>query len=448
VNARREKQEAKPTSLLPTDNASSHFVLRSFQPLRSLFLMMQFSGKCDDTCGFLAAIFGAICYGSYGVPIKATASIDTHPLVVQSYKTFVVFATSLLVLLAEERPRWSSYGLLSGLLWVGGGTLGILAIRNAGIATAVGTWSSIMVIINFVWGILVFHEPVHSLPATCGAFVCLGMGLVGMTKFASPGRNDSTDDEEIAVADTKEIVPIIEKEGATAEENRGLTSRLKRGASDAEEANVNSSIENQSNDDFNGDNDGMEKGAGKKKLISKLLYVGRSFNPWQTGVIYAVLNGVLSGSSLVPLHYAKLEGISDLSYYISFTSGALVANSLLWAVFLLSNFIDAHEIPSIAKTYESMPQWHFKQLWFRLLIAGLLSNGGMFGGIVATSSLGQAVGNSLIQLKIFISGLWGICYYREAKDRQSTINWFLSATVCVASILCLTYERRKIEPDV
>ena len=402
--------------------------------------------RCDDTCGFLAAIFGAICYGTYGVPIKATSSIGAHPLVVQSYKTLVAFTVSLVVLFAEEQPRWTSYGLLSGLLWVSGGILGILAIRNAGIATAVGTWSSIMVIMNFVWGILVFHEPVHSLSATCGAFIFLGMGLLGMTTFSSPGRSGRTYDE-IAVMDAKELEPAIENEGAYADD-RGLTSRSKRGACDAEESDTtNPATPKVTTSGYNSDNYVAQKDAGSKIFISKQI-CGRQFTQWQAGVIYAGLTGCLTGSSLVPLHYAQLDGFTHLSYYISLASGALIANIFLWVLFFLSKYIDPNEDRTILKTYESMPKWHVKQLWFRLIIAGLLSNGGMFGSILATSSLGQAIGNSLIQLKILISGLWGICYYQEAKDRQSAINWFLSATICVASILCLTYQRRKISRDI
>ena len=401
------------------------------------------SGTCDDACGFLAATLGAICYGSYGVPIKATSSVDAHPLVVQSYKTLVVFAISLIVLFAEEPPRWTSYGLLSGLLWVCGGTFGILAIRNAGIATAVGIWSSIMVIINFVWGILVFHEPVRSLSATCRAFVFLGIGLVGMTKFSSTGRVGWNHDG-ITDLITKECEHAIENEGANTN-GRGLTLRLKRGASDSEESDIDHTTQKAAAN-YNSENCLMEKDAERKRFISKQVF-GRSFTQWQLGVVYAGLNGVLSGSSLVPLHYAKLQGFTHLSYYISFTSGALIANIILWAFFFLSKFIDTYERMSIVKTYKSMPQWYIKELWFRLTIAGLLSNGGMFGSILATSSLGQAIGNSLIQLKIFVSGLWGICYYQETKDRQSTINWFLSATICVASILSLTYERRKISEE-
>ena len=155
--------------------------------------------KCEDACyGFIMVIIGAICYGSYGDPIKATSSINAHPLVVQSYKTFVVFTASFIVFLAEEQPRWTSYGLLSGLFWVCGGTLGILAIQNAGIATLVRIWSIMMVMINFVWGILVFQKPVHLLSTTFGVFfLILGIGLCGITKFSSPGQNNNLGDEVV-----------------------------------------------------------------------------------------------------------------------------------------------------------------------------------------------------------------------------------------------------------
>lgn len=401
--------------------------------------------QCDDACGFVAAIGGAICYGTYGVPIKATSSIDAHPLVLQSYKTMVVFLASILIVLAEEQPRWTSYGLLSGLLWVCGGTLGILAIRNAGIATAVGIWSSIMVIINFVWGILVFHEPVHSLATTCGAFLCLGIGLVGMTKYSAPGRS-SDSDKEIALLDAADFENLVDSEVGTADD-LGLTSRAKRGNGKNKDFTPHASpqkatVEIEEDEEYLGGKD-----AGRKNSISKQIF-GRSINQWESGAIYAALNGVLAGSSLVPLHYAKLEGISHFSYYFSFTLGALIVNILMWVLLFLSTFVNAHDELSVGKTIESMPSLHFKQLWLKLAAAGLLSNGGMFGAIMATSSLGQAVGNSLIQLKIFISGLWGICYFKETKDRQSTVNWFLSASVCVASILCLSYEKVKVNQDL
>jgi glucose uptake protein GlcU len=412
--------------------------------------------KCSETCGFLAAFVGSFCYGSYGVPVKATASIDVHPLILQTYKTSVVFASSwaflFLVLDGEARnSSWTPLGLVSGFLWVTGGCCGNYAIRTAGIAVAVGTWASVMVLVNFVWGILVFHEPVHSVPGTCGAFFFLGLGLVGMTRFSSP-KTTSTKKEskQVELMGDQDLVVIRD----------GLTSR-RRADDDNEETMPITTIPSQDETDddqsvVDDDDEEVDRDIERKDLINqkittsekknvKLVHVlGRSFTPRQAGVICAVMNGLLSGSSLVPLHYAKEQGISDTSYFVSFSSGALIANSIYLILYFLIISTDPSRGGSIVKPYQPVPRWHFRQLWFKMLIAGFLLSGGMLGSIVATSSLGQAVGNSLIQSKILVSGLWGICCYQEIKDRRSIFNWFLSASLSVVSILWLAYERTSI----
>ena len=77
-----------------------------------------------------------------------------------------------------------------------------------------------------------------------------------------------------------------------------LTSRLNQEAGDGKESASNHSTP-MSTADNDSDRYLGEKAAGRKRLTQ-----------WETGVIYAALNGVLAGSLLVPLHYAKLEGFS------------------------------------------------------------------------------------------------------------------------------------------
>jgi hypothetical protein len=129
---------------------------------------------CGDSCGWIAAILAALCYGSFGVPIKWTKQLhlgvvnnnnqttsgsdgsdgsdgccsddpgvvvvavvnddndnDLHPLVLQSYKTFTMFLLSWLVLFLPNVSNWrvdyTHWGLLSGMLWVLGGTGGVVS---------------------------------------------------------------------------------------------------------------------------------------------------------------------------------------------------------------------------------------------------------------------------------------------------------------------------------
>lgn len=76
--------------------------------------------QCTDACGWTAGIIAALSYGSFGVPIKHTAHIDVHPLVLQSYKTLVVFLSCWLVVLLDVNVAFTWWGILSGFMWVVG----------------------------------------------------------------------------------------------------------------------------------------------------------------------------------------------------------------------------------------------------------------------------------------------------------------------------------------
>lgn len=73
-------------------------------------------------CGWAAAACSMLAGGSFGVPIKSEAarSVDIDPLVFQTYKTFVCFITSWLILLTGEKFTFSPWGIVSGLFWVPG----------------------------------------------------------------------------------------------------------------------------------------------------------------------------------------------------------------------------------------------------------------------------------------------------------------------------------------
>ena len=147
--------------------------------------MSIFSG-CTDACGWTAAVVAVLSFGSFGVPIKYAGKVEVHPLVMQSYKTLVCFLTCWGVLLLGEELLFSPYGILSGLFWVPGASMGIFGIRNAGLAVAVGTWSSIAVLTSFFFGIIVFEEGVKDFGQTCLAFCLLIAGLIGMSKYSAP----------------------------------------------------------------------------------------------------------------------------------------------------------------------------------------------------------------------------------------------------------------------
>ena len=97
--------------------------------------------------------------------------------------------------------------------------------------------------------------------------------------------------------------------------------------------------------------------------------------------------------------------------------------------------------PLWLRAYRSMPVWHFSQLFVPGITAGVLLSISMFSSILAVTYLGQGIGNSVVQCKILVSGLWGIFWFGEIRGRWIITKWFTSAVLAVCGILWLRYER-------
>uniref|UniRef100_A0A7S1CZ67 Uncharacterized protein n=1 Tax=Cyclophora tenuis TaxID=216820 RepID=A0A7S1CZ67_CYCTE len=196
----------------------------------------------------------------------------------------------------------------------------------------------------------------------------------------------------------------------------------------------------------------------------------------QLGIGAAAMNGLCGGTSLVPMHYAAQAGFQGARYYFSYAAGAMIVNlavlvgKFLYRLFLLeqhrrqqqqnrhglrtsrrtvvasssnnnSNIITSSLAESM---YQAMPSWHVKKLWLPGLLSGVLFSVGMFGSIVSVGFLGQGVGNSFVQCKILVSGLWGILYYKEIRGAKTITKWFASASLAVVGILLLSHEHQHL----
>eukprot|EP01018_Ginkgo_biloba_P029026 Gb_18401 [translate_table: standard] len=76
------------------------------------------------------------------VPIKTPAALALDPFVFQSYKSFICFLTSWLVLLYTPF-RFTWWGMLGALIWVTNGVGAIAAVRWAGIGVVQSLWSGL-----------------------------------------------------------------------------------------------------------------------------------------------------------------------------------------------------------------------------------------------------------------------------------------------------------------
>lgn len=439
----------------------------------------------EELVGWIATFIATVCYGSYGVPIKETLDINVHPFIMQSYKTVTMFVMVWFVpTLFGIDPQFTYWGLVSGLLWVIGGSCGVYAIRAAGMAVAVGTWASVMICVNFIWGVLIFKEPVNNLTSAIGAFACLGIGVVGMSIFSSQPKKL----KDVPVTPLLPPITEMKKEKQLMENNGGggtelvplvvevqeiMVPKLRRSASDQQQQPADEDQDGKTETNMNNETtvngqvsmnieqpSTVASSATDSVVASPVVVVPPripGFSLRASGIVAAICNGVFAGSSLIPVHFAKSQGLGGANYLISFACGSFIANTILWILYFMyvcynnyyviekqqqSDIISTSYESILLHAYSKMPSWHFRKLWLKGIIAGAILSIAMFGSIISVTYLGQAVGNSCIQSKILISGLWGIFWYREITGCTTITRWFGSASIAVLGIIWLSQERR------
>lgn len=357
--------------------------------------------NCSDSCGWIAAVIGAIAYGCFGVPIKETVHIDVHPLVLQSYKTGTMFLCSWFVLAMGIEASFTPWGILSGFLSVIGGTGGIYAIRMAGMAVSVGTWASVMICVNFIWGILIFQEPVASVSGTFGAFCLLACGLMGMSLSASPAPALALSERSQLIQNTSSTrLERIKSETALTSGNmpkRKQAHKYRLESTDKTNRIVDEEcnqvlMRDNSYDSFQGDTakedlqDEDSKPAQNYLELegqsSRVTLLGVNMTRHQAGICGAVFNGLMAGSSLLPLHFAKKHGFGGARYMISYATGAMISNIFVWCCFVGMKWMEASatNLPGslIVQTYSSMPSCHFRKLWLPGATAGRIFSSRVF----------------------------------------------------------------------
>ena len=139
------------------------------------------------------------------------------------------------------------------------------------------------------------------------------------------------------------------------------------------------------------------------------------------GLLCAVFTGVWGGSMMVPMHYAPSE-CRGTGFVFSFSVGAFVVNAAMIAIWKL--------------IFRKKLNFHFKKAWKHGMMAGFLWGIGNIGSIITVQILGEAVGFSIIQSNLIISGAWGIFYYGEVRGTQRCY-WLASAMISTAGMIGL-----------
>ena len=158
----------------------------------------------------------------------------------------------------------------------------------------------------------------------------------------------------------------------------------------------------------------------------------------QMGILGAVINGAWGGMNLIPLHYAMAyDGLSGAGYLISYATGSLLVNAVLWILWAAYYY---YHKGTWEDTVQALPKFHLQHLFWPGFWAGLLYSMGNFASMLAVTYLGQGTGFSFCMMQLFVSGLWGVVYFKEIRGTETIVKWFASAGVAVTGIIWLSYE--------
>eukprot|EP00591_Stephanopyxis_turris_P001556 CAMPEP_0195512384 /NCGR_PEP_ID=MMETSP0794_2-20130614/4360_1 /TAXON_ID=515487 /ORGANISM="Stephanopyxis turris, Strain CCMP 815" /LENGTH=375 /DNA_ID=CAMNT_0040640157 /DNA_START=68 /DNA_END=1192 /DNA_ORIENTATION=- len=371
--------------------------------------------RCTESCGWAAAILAAFAWGSFGVPIKSDASsrVDVDPLVMQTYKTTMCFLTSWIVLLMGEEVTFTPWGIVSAMFFVPGGTAGIFAIRNIGLAVSVGTWSSIIVMFSFFVGVFLFNEGVKSVSgATCAAILLI-TGIAGMSRYSKPQPVQSRKPSHISKEEEEKekLLQDNSYDSDTSDTAKKRTAVI----SPSSESTIKSPLEMDTEDIKP-----PPEPAESTKRTKAMSIFGMQLTRRQVGLSAAVFNGVWGGSNMIPLHFAKDDGAGGLGYVISFGCGGMIVVILLW---MFRYMYHVYNTGSLREAYYILPSFHFRQLWYSGFCVGTLYSIGNICSIISVTYLGQGVGYSVTQSAMLVSGLWGIFYFGEIKGNDLICKW-------------------------
>jgi len=337
-----------------------------------------------EVWGYLAVAVSALAWGSFGVFTKTAAirEAKVDPMVIQCYMSVAIFLVSWLVAaLPGVGVSFTYWGVIGAAIWTPASCASIFGIKYLGLGVAQGSWSGIIMVTSFVWGVAYFDYPVKHITLTVIALVLLLLGSFG-----------------VAIT------------GAGILRRLGLPEYIP-----ADEYNITGSGKNIS---INKEDEALLK----KNEPAPVTILQRII-----GGVCVLMVGLFAGSVMVPFNlFQKDSSVThSLKYLISYGIGVLGVTPFLVTPY----FLIKREIPN----------FHFNNP--AIIIFGLLTGVtwsiGNFASYYATDFLGLSIGYPLTQMALLVAGLWGLLWYREIKGWFSITQFFTCAVIvlCGAALL-------------
>ena len=322
---------------------------------------------------------------------------------------------------------FTPWAFVSAFLWVPGGTAGVYAIRNAGLAVSTGIWCCVIVILSFIWGVFIFREKQKSTFGAILSVALLCMGLCGISYFSSI----KVEMKKMGRAQEQQETMNVEQGDSLAGETAPLLGK--------------------------GDNDNVSLDlqcfphSGMPPYCHQTIDLNLPVLPtapngrvchlskYHLGLCMAVVNGVLASTIMVPLHFAPPKSTHGVGYFMSFGIAAVLTVPLFWIlrymclsleIFICHSswrnvgseyrgpnmtwqLLQQMATDSLRKGYHQLPSFHIRAMWKAGLTSGVLYSMANFFAIISIQKLGNSMGYSLNQSCMIISGAHANFYFHS-----------------------------------
>eukprot|EP00038_Savillea_parva_P002608 m.115843 g.115843 ORF g.115843 m.115843 type:complete len:347 (-) comp10894_c1_seq4:137-1177(-) len=337
-----------------------------------------------SSLGFIFAALSAVCNGSFAALSKV---YPNDPQVFNLQLCFGVLVSSMLApafyTFSGNTFGVTYYGIIAGLLLVLSTLFSFLAIPRIGLAISQGVWGGVAILVSFLWGAIGPDEissKIRSLPLSVLAIAYLIFGIYGI--LLSERFSTSRDAEEPDDFEGGERAGLLASQHAMGDGETGLQR--------------------------------------KEEPINPQRFAA--------GLVSAILTGCFGGSILVPLSFVPDE-YSGIGFLPSFGIGAAGSGLLITGSYLIYHRATT---PSLGKIVcSSLPG----------MAAGVIWNAGNVFSILAMGPLGNltyGVAYPIMQCALFVSGLWGIFYFKEVTGTAAIAGFFGSGVVLIGGAVILS----------
>ncbi len=343
--------------------------------------------------GLLSALTATIGFGSFAAPVKlpTLSHLSIHPLAFQTYKSSICLLTSWLSLVLPSYSTDTNQWVESKVSYTPWGIVSAAFWVPGGIAAIYAVQNAGLAVSQGVWSSAI-------------VMVSFAWGILAFGERVKSGY--------VAAGGVACMIgglwgmsffskPDMHKESGD------------------EETLISNYVENEA-----GSKAKQTKGASRRAK----------------GLAAAVFNGLYGGSIMVPMKWAPDEA-KGMGYVISFAIGAAVITAMCWVALWLYHSCGR----GLRGGFKMLPSMHFRELWFWGSVAGMLWSAGNIASMLCVQTLGEAVGYSICQSSLLVSGLWGMFYFKEVTGTEQRLKWAMSAVLTLIGIVALTWNHAEDE---